>query len=66
MFKIFIFLLGFGISIVGLTYIISYMNLLVIGYNFLDYVKFISSRIECLLTILGFLLLFISIKGDKK
>lgn len=65
--KIFLFLLGFGLSVIGFVYIISYLNLLTIGYNFIDYVYFIIRRIECLYALLGLILLYISInsKGDK-
>ena len=37
--KVFLFLIGFGLTTIGLVYIISYLNLLTIGYNFLYYVK---------------------------
>ena len=65
--KIFIFLLGFGLTVIGFVYIISYLNLLTIGYNFIDYVYFIIRRIECIYAFIGIILLFISInmKGDK-
>ena len=65
--KIFLFLLGFGLSVIGFVYIISYLNLLTIGYNFIDYVYFIIRRIECLYALLGLILLYVSInsKGDK-
>lgn len=66
--KIFLFLLGFGLTVIGFIYIISYLNLLTIGYNFLYYVNFIIRRIECLYSVIGLILIFISInlkKGDK-
>lgn len=63
--KIFLFLVGFGLTIIGLLYIISYLNLLTIGYNFLYYVNFIIRRIECLYAPLGLILIFISINLDK-
>lgn len=64
--RIFLFLLGFGLTVIGMVYIISYLNLLTIGYNFLEYVNFIKSRIECLYTVIGFILIYISIywKGE--
>ena len=46
MFKTFIFLFGFGLTIISLSYIIMYLNLLTLGYNFLEYVNFISRRFE--------------------
>ena len=38
------------------------------GYNFLEYVNFIIRRVECYFTIIGFIILNLSmyIKGDKK
>lgn len=59
--RVFIFLLGYALTIIGLIYVISYLNLLAIGYNFLDYVNFIFRRIECLYTLIGFILIFLSI-----
>ena len=65
--KILVFLVGFGLTVLGFTYIIFYLNLLSIGYNFSDYVKFIIRRIECLNALFGILLMLISIvfKGGK-
>ena len=63
--KIFLFLLGFGLSIIGFVFIISYLNLLTIGYNFLYYVNFIIRRIECLYAPIGLILFFISINLDE-
>ena len=61
----FIFLFGFGLTVISLSYIIIYLNLLTIGYNFLEYVKFISRRIECLNIILGIFLMSIILIGGK-
>ena len=66
--RIFFFLIGFGFTVVGNVYIISYLNLLTIGYNFFDYVNFIIRRIECLYSIIGIIIIIISIfcPGGKK
>lgn len=68
MIRIFFFLTGFALMVIGFVFIILYLNLLTIGYNFSFYGKFISSRIECYYTIIGFIiiLLTLTIKGDKK
>ena len=65
--RIFFFLIGFGLTVIGSVYIISYLNLLTIGYNFLEYVKFISRRIECLNVLIGIVIMSITIftKGGK-
>ena len=59
--RVFLFLLGFGLTTLGSVYIICYLNLLDIGYNFLQYVNFIIRRIECLNFIFGILLMIISV-----
>ena len=65
--RILLFLFGFGLTILGLTYIIIYLNLLSIGYNFFDYVKFIIRRIECLNALFGIILMLgcIFLKEDE-
>ena len=64
--KICFFLIGFGRSIVGFIYIISYLNLLTIGYNFLEYVNFIIRRLECYYSIIGLVIMIFTInKGEK-
>ena len=66
--RIFFFLFGFGLMTIGFVYIILYLNILSIGYNFSYYVHFISRRIECYFSVIGFIILNLSIyiKGDKK
>lgn len=59
--RIFLFLLGYALTVIGLIYIISYLNLLSIGYNFLEYVNFICRRLECIYSIIGIFLIFLSI-----
>lgn len=59
--RIFFFLIGFGLTVVGGVYMISYLNLLTIGYNFLEYVNFIIRRIECMSIFIGLLLISLSI-----
>ena len=65
LFRIFMFLVGFGLSIIGFVYIISYLNLLDVGYNFLYYVNFIIRRIECLYAPIGILIVFLSLYMPK-
>ena len=66
MIKIFLFLIGFGLTTIGFVYIISYLNLLTIGYNFLQYVNFVIRRIECLNALFGIIIMFISISIGGK
>ena len=53
----FCFLIGFGLLLIGCLYIISYLNLLSFGYNFLEYVKYIIVRPECFIAPIGFLII---------
>lgn len=68
MIRIFFFLVGFGLMVLGFSFIILYLNYLTIGYNFKEYVNFISNRFECYYIIIGFIIIILSIfiKGDKK
>lgn len=59
--KIFFFLVGFGLTTIGLIYIICYLNLLTIGYNFLEYVNFIIRRTECLYALFGIIIMLLTI-----
>ena len=64
--KVFFFLVGFGLTVIGFVYIISYLNLLSIGYNFSYYVKFIIRRVECLNALFGIVIMILCIrKGEK-
>lgn len=66
--RIFFFLIGFGLTIIGFVFIILYMNLMTVGYTFIEYVNFIIRRPETLYAVLGFIILNLSIfiKGGKK
>jgi len=59
--RFFLFLIGFGFSIIGFMYIILYANYLTIGYTFLEYLDLISKRVECLLAILGIIIIMVVI-----
>jgi len=56
-----LFLFGFGLTVIGSTYLISYLNLFSLGYNFLEYVNFIIRRYECWYFVIGLFLIIISI-----
>ena len=66
--RMFFSLLGFGFMVIGFTYIITYMNLMSMGYDVLDYLKFIISKVECQFSVIGFIIVFIVIftKGSEK
>ena len=62
--KLIINIISTIITTIGLIYIISYLNLLVIGYNILDYVYFIIREFECIMFFIGLLMLIINNKED--
>ena len=66
--RVLLFLIGFGLSVLGFTFIITYLNLTTIGYSFFDYIKFIVRRLECVLAVVGIILINISLykKGERK
>ena len=49
-------------------FIILYLNLMSMGYNFLNYVNFIVRRFECYFSIIGLIMMILSmtIKGEDK
>ena len=67
MLRLFFFLLGFGLSTIGFVYIITYLNYLSIGFSVVEYFKLIFTSFECLLAIIGVLILGVVIltKGEK-
>ena len=63
MLRVFILILGILSCSIGLMFWILYLNLLTLGYSFLNLVHFIISRGESILFFFGILLIFISWKG---
>ena len=64
--RLFFFLVGFGLTVIGCIYIISCWNLLSIGYNFIEYVQYIVRRIECINAPIGIIIMFLALyKGEK-
>jgi len=64
--RFFLFLIGFGLTTIGFVYIICYLNLLSIGYNFFQYVNFIIRRIECLNAPIGIIIMILSLTIKRK
>ncbi len=67
MYRTFFFLIGFFLMVTGLTYIIVYLNLITLGYTYLEYFYFILSRIECSFLPIGFIIISLCVftKGDR-
>lgn len=59
--RVLIFLLGYSLTLIGIIYIISYLNILSLGYNFLFYVNFICRKVECIYAVIGIILMIISV-----
>ena len=55
--KIFFFLIGFIFMVIGFSYIILYLNLISFGFTFSEYLSYILDRGECLLLVIGFIIL---------
>ena len=58
-----LFLLGIILSSIGLFFIVLYLNLFSLGYNFKDFFQYIISRFEVWLLAVGLLLIF---KGTER
>ena len=65
MFEIAFFLLGFGLSIIGFIYIITYLNYLTIGYSWIQYIHIIVTKLECLLSLIGLGIILIIISKKR-
>lgn len=67
MIRFFLFMFGFGLSVLGFMYMILYLNLLTIDYSFIEYLKFIFTKLECIQGFIGFIIIFITIfyRGDN-
>lgn len=59
-------LIGIFLASIGFMFVLLYTNLFTLGYNFWEFVQFISTRVECLLFVFGWILIFISIERRKK
>jgi len=66
--RIFIFLFGFGMVVVGSSFLVLYLNLLTIGYSFKEYVNFIIRRPEFYYFIIGIIVIILTtiMPGGKK
>lgn len=62
MFKLILYLLGILFTSVGIFFTILYLNLLTMGYSFLEFGKFISSKIEFWFIIIGIIFIVLSLE----
>jgi hypothetical protein len=61
LFRVILLLAGFTLAVSGGVSTIAYLNLLATGHGFIDYLLYITKRIECYLLAVGVLLIWISI-----
>ena len=66
MVRVFFFLFGFGLMVIGLSFIILYLNLMTMGYNFGNYVNFIIREVECYYSIIGLTIMILSITIKRR
>ena len=52
--------------VIGLTNTIIYLNLLSIGYSFSDYISFIFKRVDCLIYVLGLIIIFLTLNDKRR
>lgn len=65
MIKYFIYIIGIFLISIGFSFILINLNLLITGYTFFEYVKFIISSLYFYYIIIGIILIYISIIRKK-
>lgn len=65
--KLLFYFIGIYLVSIGMVYSIINLNLLTMGYSFIEYVKFIISNIYFYYILVGILLIYMSVlrKGKK-
>ncbi len=66
MIRLFFFLIGFCLLVVGFTDLVLYLNLLTMGYTFLEFLKFVLVGYPGILISLGFVLVLLTIFKRKR
>ena len=59
--RIFFFLIGFAMTVLGSTFMILYLNLMTIGYTFTEYVNFIIRRPEIYYLVIGLIIIILTL-----
>lgn len=62
MFKIILYITGIIFTSFGIFFTIIYLNLLTMGYSFLEFVNFISRKIEFWFILIGILCITLSLE----
>jgi hypothetical protein len=58
MIRIFIYLVGFGVSVIGGVTVITYLNIMTPERGWSEYFSYICTRVECYLLPIGLLLMW--------
>ena len=64
--NIILIIIGIITSSLGLFFLITYLNLFSIGYNFLEYIQYIIKRVEIWLIPIGIFLIILGIERLNK
>ncbi len=60
------YLVGCIFMTIGLSFIIVYINLLTFGFSFIEYFKYICTRYECYLFLIGLVISIITLLRRNK
>lgn len=52
--RIILYIISFILMIIGMTFMMLYINLFSFGYTMFEYLEFIFTNIECLVFFIGF------------
>lgn len=63
--KMFTLLIGMFMCSISMVFFLLYLNLLQMGYSFIDYLQYVFTRGECLILFVGILLICFSLKKGK-
>lgn len=64
--RIILFIIGVFLSASGLSYMVIYLNLLVMNYSVTDYLRYIFTKMECLSFFVGYILILLSIYVKRR
>lgn len=64
--RIFSFIIGFLLASLSLAFIMLYINIINLGYNFIDFLNFILKKPELYLLFIGIILMMLAFRKDKK
>jgi hypothetical protein len=66
LFRAFLLLIGFSVAVFGGVSTIAYLNVLATGHGLIEYIFYISKRVECYLLAIGVFIIWIGIYFPNK